>query len=337
MRAGIRAGLTAMVLTSLFAAAPAAARTAGCVPKMNVEAIVDDSSSMLSTDPEFLRVAALDKFVHTPGPTRHGGNQDKVLGATEFSGESKQLFPPIPIGGNGDGITAVLQQQILGDGTTGTSTGTDYNDAFAGAGANNPTATARIFLTDGGHLTTDDTAYNEAHRGGPPTYVLGFGSSITQTDSDRLARIAAETGGQYFPATDNTTLQANLGTISSALSCVPPPRTQTQTFSQTGETQKESAPVPPGSNTANLSISWTSTSDEFNIRKVVIKRNGKTVAGTTKKFKSGKRLGVDRESGETFVSLLVDNLRKGKLKFLVRANTIGSFSPEVTTQTVVLP
>ena len=54
---------------------------------------------------------------------------------------------------------------------------TDYNGAFAKADADNPTAQARIFLTDGGH---DDGTYEEAHLAhNVPTYVIGFGPHQT--------------------------------------------------------------------------------------------------------------------------------------------------------------
>ena len=61
-------------------------------------------------------------------------------------------------------MRAALDQKIHAD-----NGATDYNGAFAQSDADNPSADARIFLTDGGH---DIGEYNEApprHRRAAPT------------------------------------------------------------------------------------------------------------------------------------------------------------------------
>jgi hypothetical protein len=82
---------------------------------------------------------------------------------------------------------------------------TDYNAAFAKAKVDDPGAKAWIFLTDGGH---DAGEYLNGHRGGPPTYVIGFGSATSGPDGERLALIAKDTSGRYFPQTDSSNLQS---------------------------------------------------------------------------------------------------------------------------------
>ena len=51
----------------------------------NIEAIIDDSGSMASTDPNRLRVAALDLLIETPG------NEKITFGALEFGGNLSSL------------------------------------------------------------------------------------------------------------------------------------------------------------------------------------------------------------------------------------------------------
>jgi len=71
-------GALGAVLAGGASAAPGlASASAGCTPVTNVESIIDDSGSMEFTDPNKLRVQAMDLLVKTlPAAT--------TLGAVEF-------------------------------------------------------------------------------------------------------------------------------------------------------------------------------------------------------------------------------------------------------------
>src|SRR4051812_35503282 len=229
-----RYALSAIVLVTVavFAAATSGASNIGaaatCTRTSNIEAILDDWGSMDSTDPTKQRVRGLNLLIDTPG------NEQTTLGAVEFGGSfagtedrSDTVFPPQAIGPNAASMKAALDQKIQAD-----NGGTDYNQAFARAKADNPNAKAWIFLTDGGHNTG---TYNNGHQGGPPTYVIGFGSSTTGVDGQRLQQIANDTHGKYYPQTDSSSLQSVMNEIGITLSCQTPPATFNNAFSQAGQ------------------------------------------------------------------------------------------------------
>src|SRR5664280_507991 len=199
--AGAVAAALAVLAIVPGAGAQRARAATSCTPVSNIEAIIDDSGSMSSTDPNRLRVQALDLLIETPG------NEGITFGALEFGGAfspgeqaTDTVFPPEAIGPNAKTMQAALNEKIKADNGL-----TDYNAAFAKAKADDPGAKAWIFLTDGGH---DIGEYENGHRGGPPTYVIGFSSAISGPDGERLQLIANDTGGHYYPQTDSSNLQA---------------------------------------------------------------------------------------------------------------------------------
>src|SRR4051812_35905470 len=126
--------------------APPAAHAA-CTPATNIEAIVDDSGSMFATDSNRLRVQAMDLLINAlDAKTR--------LGAVEFGGQfsasdpppADTVFAPDAVGAHAAAMKTALDTKIQAD-----NGATDYNAAFAQSDSDNPTADARIFLTDGGH------------------------------------------------------------------------------------------------------------------------------------------------------------------------------------------
>ena len=72
--------------------------------------------------------------------------------------------------------------------------GTDYNLAFNTARAANPGASARIFLTDGGHNAGiyTDAHLNPAPAAQTPTYVIGFSVGLGLPEDQ--ARLAEDRG-----------------------------------------------------------------------------------------------------------------------------------------------
>jgi hypothetical protein len=260
------------------------------------------------------------------------------LGAIQFGSSfdpatpsASPVFPVEAIGPNAAAMKSALDTQIQGD-----DGGTDYNAAFDTARAANPGAGARIFLTDGGHNsgTYNNTHLNPAPQAQTPTYVIGFSAGLAgPEDQARLAKIASDTGGRYFPLPDSSALQSVMNEIETTLSCQTPPKTFNDTLSQ-GKSKAHSVKISSKSKSAQLALSWTSPLDKFTISGIKVVRSGKVVAKAAK-HKKPKKLKVKVKTGSTFAVIKVQRLVKGKLKFKVKAATIGSGAPQVTLTTQV--
>jgi hypothetical protein len=302
---------------ALFLAAPASAMAGSCVPATNIQAIVDDSGSMALSDSSDLRIRAMELFIDTPG------NERRTLGAVEFGSAASPLFAPGVISRDGEAMKASLNASLIED-----NGGTDYNDAFAAAGAQNPNAAARIFLTDGAH--TDEPAYADGHRGGPATHVIGLGV-IEGSEFDLLLdRIANETGGLYRRATDATALQAAMFDINTAIACQAPPVRFTNTFSRVGQTATRTVRIPSGVRSATFALTWANAADAFTIRGFRVIRRGEVVARGAKV----RKLRITRRTGATFTTVRVKRLVRGRLRFKLRATRLASpgTTVDLTTQ-----
>jgi hypothetical protein len=320
----LAAGVASALALVPGAGAHSARAAAACTPVPNIEAIIDDSGSMMITDPNRLRIAALDLLIETPG------NEGITLGALEFGGAflpgeqaSDTIFGPEPIGPNAQAMQAALAEKVKADNGL-----TDYNAAFAKAKEDDPGAKAWIFLTDGGH---DIGEYANGHRGGPPTYVVGFGSAISGPDGQRLQQIATETGGHYYPQTDSSNLQAVVNQIGVALTCQTPPTAFKDAFAKVGQLKSHAVALAAGARSAQLTLSWASPLDAFTISNLRIVRHGQTVAVSARKHK----LRVTTRKGATFVVVKLTSLVRGGLRFDVRATKVGSGAPKVNLTTQV--
>jgi hypothetical protein len=324
----IAAGMTALLAMALVAAPSGASGTAlaSCAPATNVEAIIDDSGSMAITDGNRLRVQAMDLLINTlPAKTE--------LGAVEFgSGFFEQpgadtVFPREPVGPNAGTMRAALDSVINADNGS-----TDYNAAFGKSDSDNPTAQARIFLTDGGHNAGE---YKEAHLAhNVPTYVIGFGSGLTAPeDLARLQKIATDTGGQLFQLEDNSQLQAVMNKVGAALTCQTPPREFNDLLKQ-GQSKTHSIAVGASTKVLQIALSWVSPADRFKLGHLKLIVKGKVVAAARPKV---AKLKVKKTNGKTFAVAKVSGLRKGKLRFSVTAAKIASGEPKVNLTTQVGP
>jgi hypothetical protein len=312
-------GLAALVIaTSSSASSPTATAAQTCVPKNNVEAIIDDSGSMIITDGDGLRVRAMELFIDNPA------NDKRTLGALEFGTDAAQLFAPLPISANRASMKSAIAAAVTADNGL-----TDYNDAFAAAGAQNPNATARIFLTDGGHNNEDSSPYNNSHRGGPPVYVIGLG---VFGDSDQVLRqIASETNGLYRPVDTASELQSAMFDVNAAISCLSTPITLRNTFKSQGQTQTRSVRLPAGVRSVNTALSWDDENDAFDIVGIRVVRKGKTVARASKV----RKLKVTKRRGATNVTVKISRLVRGRLVFKLKATRLsGGGSAQLTTQVV---
>lgn len=305
-------------------AASGARGASACTPVSNIEAIIDDSGSMSLTDPNRLRVAALDLLIETPG------NESITFGALEFGGaflegepSADTVFLPEAIGPNAHAMQAALNEKIKADNGL-----TDYNAAFAKAKSDDPGAQAWIFLTDGGH---DVGEYQNGHRGGPPTYVIGFGSATSGPDGQRLQQIATETKGRYFPQTDSSNLQSVVNQIGTTLTCQTVPISFKDSFSKAGAGKRHSVAIGRKARSAQLTLSWSSPLDAFAISNIQEVRKGRTVASAARKHK----LRIVTRKGSTFLVVKLSKLLPGTLRFKVRATKLGSGSPKVTLTTQV--
>ena len=322
--AGALALVAGLALVPAGSAAPPALAAASCTPVSNIEAILDDSGSMAVTDDGKLRVSALELLIDTPG------NEQIDLGAVEFGGTlfgtdppADTLFPPEPIGPNAAAMKAALKAKINADNGV-----TDYNAAFAAAQADNPSAKARIFLTDGGHDVGD---YANGHRGGPPTYVIGFSGATTGADGDRLKQIASETGGRAFLQTDSSNLQAVMNEVGTTLTCQSPPKAFHDAFTKVNQSDAHAVKLASKTHSVQLTLSWSSPEDAFTIAGLRIVRHGKLVAVAARK----RHLKLTKRRDSTFLVIKVSNLVRGSLHFKVKATKIGSGAPRVNLTTQV--
>ena len=142
---------------------------------------------------------------------------------------------------------------------------TNYNAGFALSSTTAPAADARLFLTDGEH---NQGAYQDLHRGGPPTYVVGFDDATEGPDGERLQRIADETGGKYFPQTDSTKLQMVVNEIDAQLSCSTPPVTFTDTFTSPGQARSHRVKLGKGATSVNVVTSWIGRDNSFRVASI---------------------------------------------------------------------
>jgi hypothetical protein len=326
-------GALALLLVGLIAApgATAAATSASsCKSASNIEAIVDDSGSMEITDPNRLRVQAMDLLINTL-------NAKTYLGAVEFGSgidvpgiittpPADTVFAPEPVGANAAAMRNALDSVIQAD-----NGATDYNGAFAQSDADNPNAGARIFLTDGGH---DVGTYNEAHLTHKvPTYVIGFGSGLASgEDQARLKKIAGDTGGKYFPAQDSSQLQAVMNSIGAALTCQTPPRQFTDVLKQ-GQSKLHSVTVGAATKTLQITLTWASPLDKFKVSGLRLVGKDGLIAVASSSHPA--KLKVTKSTSTTFTVLKVSGLRKGTLRFNVKAAKVASGSPKATLTTQV--
>lgn len=299
-----------------------------CKRATNIEAIVDDSISMEFTDASRLRVQAMNLLINTLGKATQ-------LGAVEFGSAGFEnnppaadtLFPPLPVGPNAPTMLAALDQKIHAD-----NGATDYNGAFAQSDLENPTADARIFLTDGGHIVG---TYNEAHLvHSVPTYVVGFGGVSLPEDQARLKKIAADTGGSYFPLDDSSQLQSVMNSIGAALTCQTPPRLFSDELGK-GQKKLHSIAIGAATKSIQITLTWASPLDKFKVSGLRLTGPKGLIAVASRPKKKPAKLKVSRTVSTTFTVLKVSGLRKGKLHFAVKATSIGSGAPKVILTTQV--
>ena len=323
---GITAASSLLALAGPLA--PGAAAAANCTPKTNIEAIIDDSGSMLGTDSNKLRVQGLALLIDTlPVQTELGAIE--FGSGLEFAGipAADPVFKPEAVGPNATAMKQALTAAINGD-----NGATDYNGAFALADTEDPNAQARIFLTDGGHNAGEYKNGHLTHN--VPTYVIGFGEGLTGVeDKARLERIATETSGKYYSLTDNSQLQAVMNSIGAELTCQTPPRTFTDKLAE-GTSKPHAVSIGATTKSVQIALTWASPLDKFKLNGIRLVQHGKPIAVAGRPQKP-RQLKVTRKVSSTFEVIEISGLSKGQLKFKVAAAKVASGEPKVSLTTQV--
>jgi hypothetical protein len=168
---------------------------------IDLQAIVDVSGSMATTDPVNVRRDAVNLLLDLARPG------DRV-GATGFDNVFRPIFDSTVIDGKAAQLNRLKARAGVRIGNFG---GTDYNAGLfegyrelTGPGVDPNRQKAVIFLTDGANGSTYENlhlryAFNPSGRSWPICAVqLGQPSTFAPADVALLKRIASETGGQYL-------------------------------------------------------------------------------------------------------------------------------------------
>jgi len=303
------AGLLIALSAGGAASSAGAAPLPNCTPATNLEAIIDDSGSMAGTDPDRFRADLVDILATF--------NPDKSMGAVQFGTDASVLFAPAPVAPNLATIRGALGL-IQGD-----DGGTDYEAGFNLANSQNPNANARIFLSDGApNFDPDPNVWRAPNS---KTYVVGFGT----VDPAVLNQIAADTGG---PAPFNITNSSELRTVAMILNarinCEPDPIVISKAFKRVG--QVKGLDFKPDGNTAEVVISWP-TGAKFKVLGFAQgKGGGKSSAASIAKRRGPK---VRTSRGASFVAVSLSRLKKGKVRFKVRAKRLAG--PTTVTAAII--
>ena len=314
---GALIALGAMLIGGTTAASGTnAGAAAKCKEAKNVEAIIDDSGSMATSDPAKFRTSLLNTFANI------SANNGLIFGGGEFGDNYAPLFGPSTI----PGVIAAMQASfVLVDADNG---GTDYQEAFSGATAHNGAADARIFLTDG-----FPNAYPTSHLSPRiKTYVIGLGAEFASDPIAQatLGQIAAETGGPPpFLVTDPSQIQPVAGAITAALNCK-----QIRTFTDEFDEQGDSAKHASKANGRSMDIltTWGTAGSGTNLSVSVNVANPNAKAGSAVATASAVK--VKKKKGPGFTTIRVKGLRKGqKVKFKIKAKALAV--PTVATTQVI--
>jgi hypothetical protein len=166
-----------------------------------------------------------------------------------------------------------------------------------------------------------------------PTYVIGFGGVSLPEDKARLEKIAADTGGRFYPLQDSSQLQSVINSIGAELTCQTPPRQFTDQLKQ-GQSKLHGVTIGANTKSLQIALTWANPQSSFNISglKLVSGKRVLAVAPRIAKPKPAK-LKVSRTTSPTFVILKVSKLHKGRLVFKVKANKVaGESQATLTTQ-----
>jgi hypothetical protein len=301
--ASILAVLGALTVGSATASA---ATIPNCVPKTNIEGIIDDSGSMSGNDPSNYRADLMEAIAFF--------NPDRTMGSVYFGTDAFPLFGPFLAGPNFPAIQGALNL------ISGGSGGTSYNDAFTAANAHNSTANARIFLSDG---EPNENPPNSNLWKTPliPAYVVGFGTA----NFTILNQIATETGGPSpFSITTASQLRTVAQIINARINCEEDPVLQEKSYSRSGQ-QKTIAFTSDGG-ASEVLLSWPTEGSVF---KPSFGGGKKASAAKKKKSKAPR---VTSTRGTSYIALNLSRTGK-KVKFRLKAKKL--LGPTTVTAAII--
>lgn len=304
------AGVLALLAASggATAAPQSSTSAAACAVSKNIEAILDDSGSMNSTDPLHFRSKLMEAYIGL------GGNQGKTLGAVKFSSDASVLFSPLTIGPN------TKQTMLAGFNSLADSGGTDYEAGFTLANSSNPGATSRIFLSDG-----EPNSFPTAHLTPKvKTYVVGLGVGNNSSAVQTLTQIATETGGPPpIFIEDAGQLQPAAATITAGQNCKRL-LTFTDLFSNVGQSRAHKAKAK--SRVMDILTSWPNIGTTLKL--------GVALPGVSASLASAAKVKVQSSKGSNFASIRIKGLRKGqKVKIKIKAKALAG--PTTATTQVI--
>ncbi|OMD49083.1 hypothetical protein BSK56_09630 [Paenibacillus borealis] len=168
----------------------------GIKPIKNVVMVIDDSGSMMQSDPDNSRYAAADALVRQM-------DEDNQVAVVTFSDESSVVQPLISLSSsaNREKVSAVISSLQTTEGGTNISGALTEamnvinSDDKAGRGA------MVILLSDGFSQFNTATELNEYVERGIAVNTIGLALDDT-SGSNLLLDIASVTGGQYYDVTD---------------------------------------------------------------------------------------------------------------------------------------
>ena len=189
--------------TLIAGSAPAPAQPTG---PFDMAAIVDVSGSMAQADPTDRRKDAVNLLVDLAGT----GDRMTAVG---FDDEFRDVFGRTAI--TGASSKATLKR--FASARIGDFGGTDYQvgfttafDALSADPLDPATPKGAIFLTDGAHNGAYDNAHLKFAFNGTgrswPVCVVQLGRGFSASDTERLKRIARDTGGSFVKTPTNTQL-----------------------------------------------------------------------------------------------------------------------------------
>jgi len=301
---------TALATAILVSPASARVHAAACTPLSNVEAIVDDSGSMAATDSNVLRGQAVKLIITKQAQSQPGF----TFGAVSFGDpDVHTLFAPGAVGSNKTNMINSLASLNADDG------GTNYGLGFNQAAADNPNRQANIFMTDGENFG-DPVPLPQ-----PPTYVIGFGDSNATPDNvAALQNIASSTGGQYYPQTSSAKLVSVVNGILAQITCQSQPQTFNHTFTKVGQSFNRAVTIGGKTKSADFVVSYPTKDDLFSFSASLFVHGKKVAASTAKRHRHKvKKLKVTIVRSETFFTAHVRGLKRGKLKFRIKAKKLG--------------
>ncbi|MCX7935923.1 MAG: VWA domain-containing protein, partial [Planctomycetota bacterium] len=177
--------------------------------KTSVALVLDESLSMLRSDPKRRRLAAAQAFVEMAA----SGGRISRIGAIAFNHAARVIAPLAEMTSETPRLIASLLRQVRSEGQTNMDLALETAAEMLAAAEHG----AVVFLTDG---RNEPRAYQGAHRRLAERRIPIFAIGLSErADHALLERMAAETGGAAFRAAADEDLLALYQRIAAEIGC----------------------------------------------------------------------------------------------------------------------